>query len=296
MTADDVYSGNEFPLLRDGGEGNLDLATSQEDLPVIHESSKASSGGPFLRDGEEANVDLLTSQRAPSSLQELRARLRLIFTDSWQGLNVDLDCAQPMLHEAARCALQMSQVLEHSNQHVSRFHVYTDGSAKAGVGAWAFVVLAEVPGPQGPEYARIGYACAKLDEDLGPVNHDSMDAEATGLIAAAEYILSRRIVPNMSISLHFDATVVALLHVGAKQCQQNMDVCHLVKLVQESWYRSFSNRVMCVHVISMLIQDIPLMRWWIVWQLQQDGGGCLLLPPSFVPDHCFNMIWRNGPG
>ena len=73
--------------------------------------------------------------------------------------------------------------------------------------AWAFVVVAQIPTRQGPSFWKIGFAADALDDAVGPFQPTAIDAEATALIAAVEFLLP---VVNLdqTVHCHFDASAV----------------------------------------------------------------------------------------
>ena len=126
---------------------------------------------------------------------------------TWQGINVDLQYIHG-LHPFARAAASCTQG---NLANVSVFHVYTDGSQKRDTSAWAFVVVAECTHETGERsFFQVGYAGKILCNDIGPWENTPLDAEATAIIAAGEYILNR-VIPDhapVEIHLHFDCTSV----------------------------------------------------------------------------------------
>ena len=110
----------------------------------------------------------------------------------------------PVTHPAAQCALAVAQT--HCISH-SVLHVYTDGSCKGSGSAWAFVVVAQTFTAYGPTFWKVGYAADILDETIGPFQPTAMDAEATALIAAVEFLLPL-VSLEQDVHFHFDALSV----------------------------------------------------------------------------------------
>ena len=155
------------------------------------------------------------------TIHELRQILQELQDPEWIGLNHDFQ-AIPHLHEAAQWAMQSTQQTMATS---TTFHIYTDGSCKAGTAAWAFIVVCEWKnGPnEGSQYTRIGFSGDVLREDIGPFQCTPADAEATAIIAAAEYLLSRRSKDKLSIFLHFDATGVGYAATGEQNLPRHKD-------------------------------------------------------------------------
>ena len=139
--------------------------------------------------------------------------------DDWQGLNPDFSCI-PDLHPMAQAATHTTRP---ADQVHGIFHVFTDGSAKQGVASWAFVVLTEI-GVNGTKgFFRIGFSGGIVDADLGPFEPNALDAEATALIAAVEYLISRKFCPDLKVEmhLHFDSTAAGWGSLGQQNIATN---------------------------------------------------------------------------
>eukprot|EP00438_Fugacium_kawagutii_P034014 Skav211229 [mRNA] locus=scaffold934:347778:351692:- [translate_table: standard] len=157
-----------------------------------------------------------SNQQVPHDplLEELNAIIRPLLHDPWQGLNQDFDFL-PDIHPAAQWAVQLTTQVQHGHPV---FHVFTDASWKQEEGAWAFVVLHDMGLTGYPRFARRGYAGGVLEDLHLPVIPGAQDAEATALIAAAEYLLSNFAHHhNMEVHLHFDSATVGF---GAKGQQK----------------------------------------------------------------------------
>ena len=139
-------------------------------------------------------------------IQDIDHDLDAIFNQTWQGLNVNFERIHD-LHPMAQAALK---VIGQRDELTNTFHVFTDGSAKGGAAAWAFVVIAESCYAGHSAFHMIGYTGNSLSDDIGPFNPTSLDAEATAIIGATEYLLSRRFPTDMKVNLHlhFDCTAV----------------------------------------------------------------------------------------
>eukprot|EP00438_Fugacium_kawagutii_P033936 Skav230285 [mRNA] locus=scaffold2091:271759:275102:- [translate_table: standard] len=172
-------------------------------------------------------------------LLALEACLRGLQDTDWVGLNRCFEHLPP-LHGAAHFAL--AHTVAASDQG-TRFHVYTDGSASCGRAAWAFNVLVEFRCGSHLSFLRVGYAGGLLTDDLGPFVPAAMDAEATALIAAAEFLMSRRFVDGMSVAFHFDATSAGfgatghqnLATAGKEQSERQLAARIMLSLVQRKF-------------------------------------------------------------
>ena len=168
-------------------------------------------------DTQEPHVaPLVFPKHQASTIEEVSDELQTILADlqhhDWKGLNWDFD-ALPLTHPAACHA---RNVTKDCTQTPTCFHIYTDGSCKHNVAAWAFVVVVEWYDGKMTQRARVGYAGQTLNTDIGPFECTAADAEATALIAAAEYLLSRPNKDKLEIHLHYDATAVGHAAVGAQ--------------------------------------------------------------------------------
>ena len=137
-------------------------------------------------------------------VETLNEAVHLLHAEGWQGLNQDFEVVTDM-HPMAQLAMRETPPCT-GERNV--FHVFTDGTAKAGTAAWSFVVLAECQVHSRTIYYRIGYAGDLLQEDIGPFEPTALDAEATAIIGAAEYLLSRQFedCSQIALHLHFDCT------------------------------------------------------------------------------------------
>ena len=78
-------------------------------------------------------------------------------------------------------------------------------SCKAGTATWAFVVLAQDDTCHGPIFHRIGFAAGFVNDDVSPCERTAQDAEATALVAMAEFLLSQNLA-HIQVHCHFDST------------------------------------------------------------------------------------------
>eukprot|EP00435_Cladocopium_sp_Y103_P014323 s1038_g3.t1 len=163
--------------------------------------TKASSQKP-----EDVFCDDANSERddangcEDSEVRSLQEALKLLMKDDWQGLNIDFAAVPDMHPFAQQACLVTEQAMSGTT-----FHVFSDGSKKRHTAAWAFVVLCEANVGSCRRFFRIGYAAGIVSEDLGPFQCTALDAEATGIIAASEYLLSKSNTQNCCIYLHYDA-------------------------------------------------------------------------------------------
>ena len=143
------------------------------------------------------------------------------------------------LHPHAKLA---SKLTVQDPYALGTFHVFTDGSCRKGDAGWAFAVICAQQIGSFVRHIRVGFAAGKLNGDLGPTEMTAQDAEATAIVAACEYILSRREVRGLNIHLHFDATAVGFGSMGVTNVvKQDPRMSHrqraariLVSLVQRS--------------------------------------------------------------
>lgn len=138
-----------------------------------------------------------------TSMSDLYSAMQTLCSQPWCGLNHDF-MQLHVSHPAALCALAVQQA---SQDKYPILHIYSDGSCKDNTAAWAFVVVAQIPSASGPTFWKYGFAADVLDDTLGPFQYTAMDAEATALIAAAEFLLPLATL-EQSIHFHFDAQSV----------------------------------------------------------------------------------------
>lgn len=135
---------------------------------------------------------------AEADIVSLRDVLRSLKNSRWLGLNTRFEDI-PGLHPVAAAAVQWNGI----GNLTPHLHIYTDGSAKQGKASWAFVVLNQI----GEEYQCVGFSAGMLDDTIGPCEFSSTDAEATALIAMAEFVLSLGSFVK-KVHCHFDALAV----------------------------------------------------------------------------------------
>ena len=166
-------------------------------------------------------VDLQSDMNV-STIQDIDAALDTLLHQPWHGLNHDFELIHG-LHPMAQAALS---VVQEGHEQVNTFHVFTDGSAKGGLASWAFVVIAESCVAGHRIFHKIGYSGDMLSDDIGPYNPTSLDAEATAIIAATEYLLARSAPTHIQLNLHlhFDCTAVGWGSVGRQNlvCKQGV--------------------------------------------------------------------------
>ena len=73
-------------------------------------------------------------------------------------------------------------------QKGGHLHIYTDGACRKGRAAWAFVVLQQYWEHGCERYQIVGFAAGLLNEQLAACEVNALNAEATAIIAAAEFL------------------------------------------------------------------------------------------------------------
>eukprot|EP00435_Cladocopium_sp_Y103_P028225 s2553_g7.t1 len=262
MTSD-VDAGSHFdghlnsncasPLLREGLRANSDPLDSQG-----CQQFESSAQGPTLHDWQmhaakifEAFEDVSwcehtsdsgfgISKNEPhckesddSDLHQLQGCVQQLLEPRDVGLNLDWTHV-PGMHPFAVAACQVTE--QDSGQKISaanRFHIFTDGSCKGSSATWAFTVLCEQTLPSHKNFIRVGYAAGQVNEVLGPVEQTAQDAEATAIAAAAEFLLSKELPPNMDVFLQYDAQSVGHGSTGQHATvQQNPMVSNRQKIAR----------------------------------------------------------------
>ena len=166
---------------------------------------------------QEARPDLTDRKLKEQDVQLIRSLQQIVqelCQEEWVGLNTSFQYV-PLEHPFAQIACQ---VTGQTSEIPNVFHVYTDGSCKAGIAAWSFVVIAEIRSTQGTSFAKIGYAGDLVDPQDRRAT--SIDAEADAITAAVEYLLSRKVPDDVQIHFHYDATVVGHAALGTQSIPQ----------------------------------------------------------------------------
>lgn len=115
----------------------------------------------------------------------------------------------PNLHPFAQIALASAKGIDVGP--VTRYHIFTDGSARRGSiqqakAAWAFHVVCESGVGACKVFHRLGYSGALLDRSHLHCCMDALDAEATALLFVADWLISQQ--HPMACTVHFDAQAV----------------------------------------------------------------------------------------
>ena len=177
-------------------------------------------------------------QQSDASLGRLNIALAQVCLPGWKGLNHDMMVLDD-LHPHAKLACQLTRQDEHAG---GTFHVFTDGSCKNGRAGWSFAVVCAQQCEGYVRFVRIGYAAGELNSEIGPVAITAQDAEATAIVAACEYLLSRRSAQQIAVHMHFDAWAVGFGSTGVsnvvrqepKVSQRQRAARILVSLVQRN--------------------------------------------------------------
>ena len=145
-------------------------------------------------------------------IEEIRNIVQQLNEPGWVGLNTD-STNIPDLRPAARWA---TQTIPFSHQCSTRFHVYTDGSCKGTAAAWSFAIICEWYDcfTDTARFTRVGFSGDALDDSIGPYETTPADAEATAIIAAAEFLMTRSDKHLLDVHFHFDATGVGFAATG----------------------------------------------------------------------------------
>ena len=145
------------------------------------------------------------------SISTLQDCLHRIQARGTEGINSDFAIV-PHLHPHARVAAEW---VSEAPSEVNTWHIFTDGSAKQERATWAMVILQELHVKGATHYARVGYAAGEVTDEIGEVDQNAMDAEATAIIAMIEFALANCDKPNVEIYCHFDAWTVGFGAMGA---------------------------------------------------------------------------------
>eukprot|EP00438_Fugacium_kawagutii_P006271 Skav222658 [mRNA] locus=scaffold997:252657:260438:+ [translate_table: standard] len=151
-----------------------------------------------------------------SGLLSLDQAISDLCSSPWPGLNCDFTQLPP-LHPAAMYAVSVTPSACHLFQE---YHCYTDGSAGDGCASWAFVLLGVSGAGADRQFYKIGFAGGLLTHDLLPFSPTSLDAEATAIIALAEFLLACQWPAATKIVCHFDASAVGFGSFGHQRVVQ----------------------------------------------------------------------------
>ena len=159
---------------------------------------------------DEGQDDKQQCECDESEVETLRTAITACTQQPWEGLNNDF-ALLPGLHPFVQVALQITHT---GDEGTNVFHIFTDGSCKHEVAAWAFVIICEGGTKEHRKFFRVGYAAGRVQNDIGLAEQTAQDAEATALIAAADYLLSRKELAEISVHFHFDAMAVGKGSIG----------------------------------------------------------------------------------
>ena len=137
-------------------------------------------------------------------IAELQSLLRNVLSRGHEGINEDF-ADIPSLHPHAQIACLLSHA--HSDKSPV-YHVFTDGSCKHDRATWAITILQQHDLHGRNIFHRVGYAAGCVSDDLGQFDPTAMDAEATAIIAMAEFALGQCFHQAITVYCHFDALVV----------------------------------------------------------------------------------------
>ena len=227
-------------IMCSSGHAMDDCSSEPEDNSNLRRKESASNIG--LSEADHVHV---VTQRSDSHYVQMQEDIRSLQTTidvltqaDWKGLNTDFELIENN-HPMARAALD---IVPAAHAHHGTFHIFTDGSAKNGTAAWSFVVIAEQICAGHRAFYRVGYTGDLLQADIGEFEATSMDAEATAIIAAAEYMLARHFPDGIRVEmhLHFDCTAAGYGSVGAQKAAnqwynigtRQQDARLLISLVQ----------------------------------------------------------------
>lgn len=180
-------------------EGNLDLrseAIVKDDLSMI---------------------DVPPSDALFASLEQATARL---LTANWAGLNVDFEIME-WDHPVIAYALSSTPTTQ---CFAPKLHIFTDGSYKDDTAAWAFVIICEFGEGPWKQFAKLAYAAGRLEDSPTSCACNSMNAEATAILAMTEFALSLPQIEQTSIHLHFDCTCAGFGALGQQALPTNAGI------------------------------------------------------------------------
>ena len=153
---------------------------------------------------DDPTVNEPLNDRDMDAIDELQQQLRFVMGRGFEGINHDFTWV-PDLHPFASEACKITDTRP-GNQPV--YHIYTDGSSKNDMATWAITILQQSQVDGRCQFHRAGYAAGWVQDDLGSCDSSAMDAEATAIIAMAEFSLCLLHQKDCRIFCHFDAQAV----------------------------------------------------------------------------------------
>eukprot|EP00435_Cladocopium_sp_Y103_P043087 s478_g12.t1 len=169
--------------------------------------------------GGDAKLTKTKSGLADESLgqlNELKHLIDCLCGVPWIGFNNDFESI-PQMHPYARAAIDLTG----TQCNGRRLHIFTDGSSSKRKAAWAFVILNETRVNGNSVFHKLGFAGGRLKEDIVPCIINALDAEATAIIAATEYLLSVSWIQTASMVFHYDALAAGHGAMGMQNVPQN---------------------------------------------------------------------------
>jgi hypothetical protein len=151
------------------------------------------------------------------TIKVLKEMIDHIATRGQEGINSDCSIMSD-LHPFAEIAWLWVQP---GRLDGKRYHLFTDGSCKDGRATWAFIAILETQKEGHVTFCRVGFAAGDVNEDIGPCDQPSLDAESTALIAMMEYALTLCDIPDVHLFCHFDAMAVGFAAMGANHRQRD---------------------------------------------------------------------------
>lgn len=158
----------------------------------------------------------------------------------------------------------------------SVYHIFTDGSSKNDKATWAITILhqADVDGKH--VYYSVGYAAGHVNDDLGACDPSAMDAEATAIIAMAEFAFGQSHQRSVNIYCHFDALLVGFGAMGecnipVQQGSQSerQRLARIVMTILESKSKQMDGDLKGIHVKAHqghpwneMSDSIAKAAWW----------------------------------
>ena len=179
----------------------------EQESTAVKETYCDQGGDDFLTHGGGSNVDPTWCSGMDASSEDmiatLNAAIATVCLPGWKGINTDAALV-PHMHPHAVLAAQLTA--QDVDAH-GTYHIYTDGSCdiRKGKAAWAFTIVCAQARKGHTCFQRVGFAGGHVDCGLGPVSITAHDAEATAIVAACEYLLSRRDASQIQVHVHFDA-------------------------------------------------------------------------------------------
>ena len=208
---------------RAGQEGNSDLlpVRGQNDTDtgsfqrIVKRCSKEDNSDRFVHHNQRTGKSGVDAIAPGETLEPLNDAIHTIFQPEWEGLN-SCFASIPQVHPFAKIALDSTETV--GMDCSGTLQIFTDGACRAGKAAWALVVVRQTRQQGRVVYQKTGFAAGLPNDGLETCEVNALNAEATALMAVAEFLLSCPEIDKSDIHCHFHAQAVGYGAFGVSNC------------------------------------------------------------------------------